>query len=226
MEFPPGTGPIIEQLTAEARAIAWRHYQQAPPVLELDELVSIAYEGLLAAAKRWPDYCAERHFDPGAVQYFKTYATRRMNGAILDHMRGADHLSRLQRGRARQLREASQARTSAERAQAAGLTRQQVWDTEAALARKPVAFDPAEHDMAGPADVDSSVFAATVLAAGVAAIRRMDTFAQLVIALHYYGGASFGQISAVTGEPEERVSAAHTGAVLELHAVMLAAALG
>ena len=51
----------IEELTAEilpqARAEAYKVWQRAPHVLELDELHSLALSGLAAAAARWETYC-------------------------------------------------------------------------------------------------------------------------------------------------------------------------
>lgn len=76
-DLPEGMDPRITELVIglmpQARSEAWKVYQSAPHALEVDELTSLAYTGLMMAAARWPAYCASRGYDPEAYQFFAAY---------------------------------------------------------------------------------------------------------------------------------------------------------
>jgi DNA-directed RNA polymerase specialized sigma subunit len=95
---------LLPQHLSQARSTAWKFYQSAPQALELEELISLAYEGLAKARSAWPSYCESRGYDPGAVQFLWAYCSRRINGAILDHMRTNDHVTRSVRGKLRKIK--------------------------------------------------------------------------------------------------------------------------
>lgn len=64
-----------------------------PAVVETDEMISAGYLGLCDAAQR---------YDSSKRCSFRTYATKRIWGAIMDWLRSLDHIPRLARLRARQ----------------------------------------------------------------------------------------------------------------------------
>lgn len=210
---------LMEQLIPQARAIAWKHWHGAPAVLEIEELVSLAYRGLVEARNRWPEYCMKNNFDPSRTRFFAEYCRRRMNGSILDFKRSADWVSRTTRNRARSLREAGQdlGRTEAELAQGTGMTRAQVADTLAAMARRPVGFDPIEHDVTDAADTESRAVVDDLLAAAVEVLTELPLPVQFSVILTFYSGLSVRQAADVLGLEPSEVTEMQQRGVLAVH---------
>lgn len=71
-----------------AVAIAVNAIRKYPPTVEVDDLIQDAGLGLIDALSK---------YKPGMGTKFETYATQRINGAILDGMRQRDPLSRQHR---------------------------------------------------------------------------------------------------------------------------------
>lgn len=218
----PEIEALVEKLLPQARSEAWRRYQAAPQQLELDELVSLASQGLAMAGARWETYCASRGFDPGAVQYFPAYALRRMRGAMLDSMRSADWVTRSVRGRAKQLRAAGQdlGATEEELTAQTGLDAKQIRDTLAAVSRRPVSMDAEPVDVVEAHDVEGQALVNSVLDAVVAALCRLPWEVQAVIALRYHQGHELKEISGILKLPEEEITRCHEQGVLAIHAAM------
>lgn len=219
--------PLLESLVEanlpQARLIARQAYATAPYALELAELQSLAYTGLMMAATRWHRYCEERGFDPGATQYFSAYAARRMRGAILDAMRANDWVTRSLRSRARRLRDAGQdlGKTEEELAEATGLTPGQVRSTLAGMAQRPVSLDAEVLDVPEEGDVEEQVLARGILREVVAAMSSLPLEQQVILVLHYYSGMELREIAADLGMSEAQVSRAHVDGILAVHTVML-----
>jgi RNA polymerase sigma factor FliA len=70
------------------RRVAGRFVRRLPSHIEIDELVAAGAEGLLLAVRQ--------HLDKPEVE-LKRLAVRRIRGAMLDYLRGADYLTRRQR---------------------------------------------------------------------------------------------------------------------------------
>lgn len=130
----------ILELMPQARSEAWKIFQSAPQQLDREELQSLAYLGLVMAAERWERYCAEHGYSPDATEYFAAYALRRLRGAMLDAMRSQDWVTRSVRSRAKAIRAAGQdlGATEEQISETTGLTTQQIRDTLAGVARRPV----------------------------------------------------------------------------------------
>lgn len=222
----PEIAKLVEGLITQARAEAWRAFTKAPHAQEREELESVAYEGLMQAADKWDGYCARNGFSPDALQYFGAYALRRIRGALLDHQRASDWVSRSSRQRAKAIQAAGSdlGRTHEELAAATSLTVEQVRQTQAALARKPVSLDDSSQDLPEHIDVEGQVFVAGVLAAVAAAGQRLAAEAQAVLALRYYEGLELEQISELLGLEPADVQAHHDRGVLEVHQAMVLAA--
>lgn len=75
-------------------ARAARLIRRLPLAVEYDDLTAAGAEGLLQAVEG---------FEPGRRLAFTTYATRRVNGAMLDYLREADPAPRITRRRHRQV---------------------------------------------------------------------------------------------------------------------------
>ena len=82
------------------RRVAGRLRQRLPPGADLDELMQAGLIGLDEALSR---------FDASKGASFDHYATRRIEGAMLDALRASDELSRDTRAHQRQIRDAVQA---------------------------------------------------------------------------------------------------------------------
>jgi RNA polymerase sigma factor for flagellar operon FliA len=151
---------------------------------------------------------------------------RRMNGAILDAMRSSDWVTRSVRSRARRLRDAGQdlGRTDQELADASGMPVAQVRETLAGIARRPVSFDPALHDVEDLASAEGSVMMGSVLQAAVAAMHALSSAGQVILVFHYYLQRSLGQIAEDLGLTADRAAELHNEGVVAVHAAMARAA--
>lgn len=236
MTPPDGSGldPEIRRLVIEmmpqARSEAWKVFSSAPHALDLDELTSLAYTGLMMAAARWPVYCESNGYDPHATNYFAAYSLRRIRGSMLDAMRSQDWVTRSMRAKAKALRDAGQdlGRSEAELAEQTNLTRKQIRDTLAGVAARPVSFDSlqsegAPHDVPDSGDVEGQVVVSSILERVLRAMDGLDAETQVILALRFHQGLEFGEIAELLGTDEERVIDLHDAGVVVIHAVMLRA---
>lgn len=155
----------------------------------------------------WTRICSSRGFSPWAEdgrphQAWQAYCYKRMNGAILDHGRKRDHVSRVTRHRLRDIRDAQAAgaRSEAEPAAATGLTVRQVRDAIAAEALKPANLDTTDTtdiaaqapvrdtlaDDSAEADVEGQAVMSATMAAFLAAYDALDAEVRVVLALAFY----------------------------------------
>lgn len=84
---------ILEHLP-QIRYIAQRMAMRLPPEVQLEDLISSGVIGLLDAYEK---------FDPSKGVSFRTYASVRIRGAILDNLRGLDWAPRDLRSRSREV---------------------------------------------------------------------------------------------------------------------------
>lgn len=88
---------LIEEHISLVKYVASRFSAKLPPSIELDDLVGAGMLGLIDAAEK---------FDPSRLIRFRTYAERRIRGAILDHLRSLDWAPRSLRRKAREVQTA------------------------------------------------------------------------------------------------------------------------
>lgn len=209
-----------------AQSLALQVWRKAPHALDLDDLRAIAYYGLTMAAWRWRAYCAEKNYDVGAMQYFRPFVVRRVNGALYDAIRSADFASRSLRTRAKALQDAGQdvGASHAELAARTGMSITEVRATIRDLGGRPVSLEAAELDPDGPHDVEASAFTAGVLGAVQAAVAGLDEDQRVVLALYYYRGRQLQQVARDMNITETRASQLHAKAVLAVHQAMVEAA--
>lgn len=213
----------ILELMPQARSEAWKIFQSAPQQLDREELQSLAYLGLVMAAERWERYCAEHGYSPDATEYFAAYALRRLRGAMLDAMRSQDWVTRSVRSRAKAIRAAGQdlGATEEQISETTGLTTQQIRDTLAGVARRPVSVDAEPLEVAEPGSVEGQQVVHSVLSAVVEEMHRQSPECQAVIALRYHQGLDFREIASVLELPPDTVSELHNQGVLAIHDAML-----
>jgi RNA polymerase sigma factor for flagellar operon FliA len=76
---------LIQNHLQLSRDAAYRIKPRLPPHVSPDDLMSLGFVGLVEAARR---------FNPSRRASFRTFAKHRIQGAILDGLRSADHVSR------------------------------------------------------------------------------------------------------------------------------------
>jgi RNA polymerase sigma factor for flagellar operon FliA len=176
---------------------------------ELNELVSAGALGLLHAVER---------FDPGMGFKFSTYATRRIDGAMLDQLRQQAPVSR---SMALVRRKIAAARTQVESREGRRAREQEVVRE---LGVEPTQYRAWERDCvraevalsdqleAPPADEELDHDADWVRGA----LGRLGPSHQKVIALAYFEGMSGKEIAQVLGVSESRVSQLRVRALAQL----------
>lgn len=216
---------LIREYMSLAHSMALQQWRTAPHALDKDEMIGIAYLGLVSAARRWTTYCSERSYDPHALQFFKPYVARRVYGSLIDAIRAGDWATRSLRTRAKALQEAGQERGLSEQELAlrSGMSVKDVRATVRGMAQRPVSLEAEELDPVGGTGVESDAFATDVLDTVVGTIRDLDLEEQVVISLHYYKGLQLQEVARVMGISESRASQLHAKAVLAVHAGMLRA---
>lgn len=208
---------LIESLSGMAGQIAVSVWRSLPSSVELDELRSIAYMGLVTAASRWPAYCERNGYNPEATEFFTPYAQRRIRGAIMDSMRANDWARRTLRDRQKLIRDQPIGSTDAELAQGSGLSVKEVRTTRAGLEARPVSIDAGPFEHPTDHDTEDTVFEQAVRRVTVETCRAMDRLHQTVIVLRYYIGLELQEIASLLGVTDSRASHIHTEAVLEVH---------
>ncbi len=216
---------LITQYMPLTQTLARQVWRTAPHALELDELIGIAHLGLVQAARRWNTYCAEKGFDPEALQFFKPFVVQRVRGALIDAIRASDWATRSLRTRAKALQEAGQDRGASEKelAERSGLSVQEVRNTIRGMASRPVSLEAEELDPVGGAGVESDAFTAEVLGTVVGAIRDLEAEQQVVLTLRYFKGLQLQEVARTMGISESRASQLHAKAVLAVHEQMVVA---
>lgn len=197
---------LVENCVGLARAIGhrkWRHLVG----YDRDEIISYATMGLVAAAVRWEDYCAENNFEPyegDAPSWFTTYASRRINGAIVDALRSADPATRRERALIKQIIAAGVDLSSTVEhepmdkiAEKAGMTVADVQRAVSALTRMPVSLEETTEDAwpADPTDVAEDALRSRLCSRVVSVIRSLPEIHQVVFALAYYQDMSDEEIA-------------------------------
>ncbi len=216
---------LISQYMPLTQTLARQVWRTAPHALDLDELTGIAYLGLVQAGRRWNNYCAEKGYDPNALQFFKPFVVQRVRGALIDAIRASDWATRSLRTRAKALQEAGQDRGLSEKelAERSGMSVQDVRNTIRGMASRPVSLEAEELDPVGGAGVESDAFTSGVLGTVVGTIRDLEPEMQVVLTLHYFKGLQLQEVAKAMGISESRASQLHAQAVLAVHAEMVTA---
>jgi RNA polymerase sigma factor for flagellar operon FliA len=199
-----------------ALKMARKMARRLPRTVARDDIESAALLGLTEAATR---YDAERG------EPFMAFAAKRVRGAILDHLRKSDLLTRRARRSARQADEISReletelgrCPNDAEIAEAMGMSEQQFSATCARAREAAVIYiDDLRGDIA---DVDSDCDVADRQHRRSALVRALETLEQrelMVLSLYYRDGLTLREIGAILGVTESRVCQIHSAAVAML----------
>lgn len=228
---------IMEHLKL-AQDIAVREWRTATHALDKDEMVSLAYLGLVDAAERWQDYCIRKGFDPDAIQYFKVFARLRIRGTIRDSIRSADWATRTLRSKSKKLKEAGQEEgvpieILAERT---GMTIADINKVNSRLAKKPVSLDAKiglvdyntdtarEIQIKEDIDTEGIAFANEMIEVFINTVRGLPVEEQVVLALYYYSKLDLQSIAEELVLPELRISQLHLSGIAAVKAALIDAA--
>lgn len=225
-----------------ANDIAGREYRTAPHALKHDEMVSLAYWGLVKAANRWEAYCAENKYDPSHTQYFKAFSALTIRGAIRDYIRKEDWATRTLRSKAKKLKLAGQdeGATITELSEKTGMAVAEINKVMARLAARPVSLDnhlftlgdsfdnvntKKESYLEDPVDTEGSAFVSSMTEIFIAAYKALEEDVQVVIALHYYEDKDLRSIAQELNLSETKVSQLHSYGVTSIKDSLSQAAL-
>ena len=223
----------ITQYMYLVRRVARRIIRRLPSVVELDDLEQVGVIGLIDAIDR---YNATRS------QRFDAYAEYRIKGAIYDHLRHVDHLSRRHRGRVNGLRNAvdrlgkklDRVPTSKEIA-----VELEISEADVETLRSESTSSWLTYDEAGSADDTSRSTGGAVLASlsqksdildevarseesGIlaGAVGKLPERLQLLLALYYQEDLTYREIAEVLGVTVGRVSQLHSEATKRLKGLL------
>lgn len=222
-----------------ANDIAVREWRTATHALRKDDMISLAYTGLVDAAHRWEPYCAKNEFDPEAVQYFKVFASLRIRGTIRDYIRKEDWATRTLRGKSKKLKDAGQDEglSAVELSDKTGMSVTEINKVNARLAARPVSleahFSNAYQDSPGPhsnpelretVDTESSAFSREILSKFAEAVKVLPKESQVVLILHYYERLDLRKVAEELKLSESKVSQLHANAVVAIKSAIVQAA--
>jgi len=195
----------------EARRVARR----VPYFTEIDDLIGSGSVGLVTAV--------QRHIDR-PMPILQRFAQLRIRGAILDHLRMNDHLTRRQRAAVGQLkkqterlvRETGSADLGA-LAKALGMAPARVERIQHQLAAVHVThIEDSERMPAGDEDPSGATMREEMKAHVVSALAGLPEKIQTLLSLYYYEGLSYREIGTVLGVTDSRVCQLHTQAMQTL----------
>lgn len=214
---------LVKECLPSVRFLAARLASRVPSRVDLDDLVQAGMIGLLQSADR---------FDPERGIKFQTFASRRIQGAMLDYLRSLDWKPRSVRSRNRKLekacRDAEQRlggrATEEDVAEEIGISipeLEQWMDESAQLPFLDVWDEPSLKEsldsLADPSDSPEELLAKVQMHdALLHTINRLPKNERLVLSLYYYEQLTMQEIGGVLGVKQARVSQLHGQAILRL----------
>lgn len=207
---------LVVQYSPLVKFVAGRVRSGLPATVDQSDLISDGVLGLIDAIER---------FEPERGLQFQTFAVPRIRGAILDGLRSMDWVPRSVRAQVREV-VAAQAELEAtlgrgpedhELAEKVGLSTQELADLYARVSFTSVAgFDDVglADERAGVAlEATEDEDTRRLLREAISGLPERD---QVILALYYFEQLTLGEIGAVLGVTESRVSQLHTRATLSL----------
>jgi RNA polymerase sigma factor for flagellar operon FliA len=223
---------LISTYLPLVKRIAARMFIPSPEVMDRDDLVSQGMVGLLDAIER---------FDPTRETCFKSYASRRIRGAMVDAIRSVSFSPRSVNDRIKLLRAAEdkllmsgEDATEESLAREMELSPEQVREISSHIALRSVMsldrflFSAEGDEVAVSAvvghesspDPESVVEAVELKAALAGALADLPERDQQIISLYYVEEMTLKEIAAVLGVTEGRVSQLHSRALLRLRSLL------
>lgn len=225
---------LVVKNLALARFLARLVWAKNPNEIDLEEVTSISYQGLVTAVLRWdPSRAQINPDDLISGKAFAGFARQRIIGSILDWQRGVDHVQRSYRGIYKLLRASGhgQGKTEEELVILTGLTAEKIRAVTRAVESTPISLDsPPDQwedfpsyslDLPAENNVESSALETVIKNSVVAAIESLPELHRTVIALRYYAGVELQAISGLLGLGLTTIRDVHSDAILTIHTEML-----
>lgn len=227
---------LVAENTALAQFLARRRWEMAPDKLEYEELVALAYQGLVSAALRFDP--SREEITPGDLENgkaFSGFARQRILGAILDwQKRDADHVPRSYRTDYKMLQRSGYPEATKDYAalsRSTGIPTERIRLVVAAVERMPVSFDQlseganssGEEVLSTRQDVEESVISRSIKDALADSVAEMTELQQTVLAMRYYLGIDLQSIADNLESSIVVVREAHNTAIVLAQEAMMSA---
>ncbi|MCM2324708.1 MAG: FliA/WhiG family RNA polymerase sigma factor [Oligoflexia bacterium] len=220
---------LIVKYERKVRFIAAKLIASLPDSVEIDDLVSVGYIGLMDAADK---------FNAARGVKFSTYAEFRIRGAILDELRRQDWVPHCARGRAKAVdrayheveRTKGRRPTEAEVSEAMGVTPRRLENLrkntgqlvllslESSEILSEAVQQIQEHREGGNPYSEVLRKDARAFLEGLFGVLPEDC--RSVLSLYYFRGLNLKEISQILGVSESRISQLHTEAIFRLRQQM------
>lgn len=208
---------VIDNLGLVHHIVA-RVSQRFPSAMNRDDLVQTGTMGLIEAVTR---------FDPERGSKFSTFAGRRIEGAITDHLRSGDWAPRSVRAQQRRLHraEANGAHTDEELSRLTGMNPETIRRTRAEVNRATLAsFDSSSFDRNQVIDrsrpVDTGLLERETISELRAALRLLPDRHRLLVEAHFLDGRTLTEIGEAMGVTQSRASQLKAEALADLRRIM------
>lgn len=226
---------LVENHSGLAVHIAVAFWKRAPTLFDREELVSVAYQGLVSAALRFD---TNRRPVPHDAAYdpllaFAPFARTRITGAIQDWLRSEDHVPRRQRKIYQDIKLLGAGMSSPETAALLGLDPRKVRAVRFAVENPPVSLDTystteaetystvAEASRTVADGPESEMMTRLVQQEVCRVFESLSSVAKSVMALRYYMGLDFTSIASELGISPSKARAIHQEAVADVHTAMI-----
>lgn len=206
-----------------ALGVAMKFWERSDQQLPADEMISVAYQGLIQAALRFdpnrPGNDERYEVNPG----FGQFAKQRVVGAILDWQRAQDHVPRRQRQTYKKLQEYGHGtgRSVDELVDLVGLPVDKIKAIVFAVESGAVSLDEAWENRETESDhrVESSVMVSTVNNAVADAIASFPAQQRTIVYMRCYLAYDFNTIAAELGLTVTSVRVLYAESLTVLHSV-------
>lgn len=200
------------QMMGLLNQVARRFARRLPAHVELDELVSAGSVGLVTAIR-------QHHQEPRPV--LTRLAERRIRGAILDHLRALDHLTRRQRAAVgavakvkQQLQRDGKDASAATVAKILGITEERAERIEGRLASvQHVSADLVDHICSDQDRPEDDSIRRETKQGVVNALKKLPRRLQTLLSLYYFEELTYKQIGSLLGISRSRISQLHAQAI-------------
>lgn len=234
----PEQQKLISDNAPLAKFLARKRWEMAPSALDYEELVSLAYQGLVTAASRWRAYSEENGLPEEAIvngEGFSIFSRKRIIGSILDwQKRDADHVPRSYRTDYKILQRAGypeKTKNYPELSLITTLPLERIKLVISAVEKMPVSFHEmidedgniTANEPVSSHNVEDSVILTAIGSAIAEKVSTLPMLQQVILALRYFEELELQAIAAELGTSLTVVREAHNSAIEAVRDAMVIA---
>lgn len=221
---------LVEKNVALAQFLARTVWARNREQMDIDEVVSIAYQGLVSAALKYDPHVfgmSQETIDNGKA--FSGFARRKILGAILDWQRSLDHVQRSYRFdyraivRAGFIGQLGQGVSLAVLSERTGLSKERIQTVLLAVLRPPISTEEVIQEIGDEPvaiSAEDTAMASSIKRSVHQALLGLSPLAQVIIAKRYYQQMELQAIAQELELDLTLVRTMHSEAVLVLHEAM------